>query len=126
MFASRREREELLEDELSREAIEDDERRIREAYETEIPATVITYIQGADEESTPTMSVLLDDFKCRLMPDVGSIIWIETGEMLRPFKVERYDYIQNASEYDSMRVYIVVHPAQRSHIIPNPYFGINA
>ena len=126
IFTSKRKREELREERLSEQIIHEDEERLREAYEKEIPATIITYTQSDDETQPPIMNALVDDFSGAMMPEPNSIIWIGVEGFLRPFKVVRYDYIQNSSEYDSMRVYIVVQPAPRSEIVPNHYYGLNS
>lgn len=126
LFASRRKRDELREEELSEQIIREDEERLREAYSKEIPATVITYTQSDDETQPPMMNAIVDDFTGPMMPEPDSIIWATIDGFLRPFKVIRYDYIQNSSEYDSMRVYIVVQPAPRSEIVPKHYYGLNS
>lgn len=125
---SKRTREELREERLSEQIIEEDEERLREAYESEIPATVITYVfdEAAESEmSTPRMEVLVEDFSARMLPETGAILWIDIDGQLRSFKMTRLDYICNSSEYDSMRVYIVVEPAKNSDIIPHPFYSIN-
>ena len=60
-----------------------------------------------------------------MMPEENSIIWVDIEGFLRPFKVIRYDYIQNTSEYDSMYVYIVVQPATKSDIVKQ-YYHLNS
>ena len=125
---SKRIRDELREERLSEQIIEEDEERLREAYESEIPATVITYVfdEAAESEmSTPRMEVLVEDFSARMLPETGAILWIDVDGQLRSFKMTRMDYICNSSEYDSMRVYIVVEPAKNSDIIPHPFYSIN-
>ena len=125
---SKRTRDELREERLSEQVIEEDEERLREAYESEIPATVITYVfdeAPESEMSTPRMEVLVEDFTARMLPEPGAILWIDVEGQLRSFKMTRLDYICSSSEYDSMRVYIVVEPAKNSDIIPHPFYSIN-
>lgn len=125
---SKRTRDELREERLREQIIEEDEERLREAYESEIPVTVITYVfdEAAESEmSTPRMEVLVEDFSARMLPETGAILWIDVNGQLRSFKMTRLDYICNNSEYDSMRVYIVVEPAKNSDIIPHPFYSIN-
>ena len=112
------------EEELTQEVIQENEKAAEEAREESgIPAAVITYIPAPDEEGGPRMDVIVEEMTCRLMPEPGSIIWIAAGEgVSRPFKVVRFDYVENGSEYDSMRVYIVTEPAFSSDIIPNPHY----
>ena len=71
------------------------------------------------------MDVIVDDFTGPMMPEEDSIIWVDIEGLLRPFKVIRYDYIQNTSEYDSMYVYIVVQPAPKSDIVKQ-YYHLNS
>ena len=120
-----RKRDAQLEERLSEQVIREEEERLEEARQNELPATVIVYRAGENDDEPPHMEILVDDFKCAMLPETGSVIWVEIENWLRPCQVIRYDFIQNSSEYDSMRVYVVVHPANRSTIIPNPYFGIN-
>jgi hypothetical protein len=112
------------EEKLTQEVIQENEKAAEEAREESgIPAAVITYIPAPDEEGGPRMDVLVEEMTCRLMPEPGSIIWIAAGEgVSRPFKVVRFDYVENGSEFDSMRVYIVTEPAFSSDIVPNPHY----
>lgn len=121
IFSSERKRNELREERFSEEIIREDEERLRESYEKEIPASVITYLQENDDAATPVMDVIVDNFSGPILPEAGSVIWVDINGLLRPFKVIRYDYIQNSSEYDSMRLYIVVHPASKSDIVKQYY-----
>lgn len=122
---SRRERDSRLEERLSEEIIREDEQRREETYEsTDILASVITYVSTNDDDALPRMDVLVDDFKARLLPEPGSIIWIDVAGILRSFRTVRIDYVCNDSDYDSMRVYIVVCPAQKHDIVDKPYFGV--
>lgn len=120
-FSSEKKRNELREERFSEEIIREDEERLRESYEKEIPASVITYLQENDETAAPVMDVIVDSFSGPILPEEGSVIWVDINGLLRPFKVIRYDYIQNSSEYDSMRLYIVVHPASKSDIVKQYY-----
>lgn len=124
---SGRERDSRLEELLSEEIIREDEAREAEARQSdEIQASVITYISNNDEDAFPQMDVLVDDFKGRILPEPNSIIWIDVAGMLRSFKTVRIDFVCNESDYDSMRVYIVVCPAQKHDIVARPYFGVNS
>lgn len=114
------EREEKMADEI----IKENEEMLERAYEDEIPAAVIRYIPSQDDNSGPQIDVLLDEFHSPILPENGSIIWIQYEKMLRPFKCIRYDYIENGFELDTIRVYIVVEPATTSDVIPNPKFNI--
>ena len=121
---SRRERDSRLEERLSEEIILEDEQRLEETYNsTDVQASVITYVSTNDDDALPRMDVLVDEFKARLLPEPGSIIWIDIDGILRSFRTVRIDYVCNDSDYDSMRVYIVVCPAQKRDIVDKPYFG---
>ena len=124
MFTDSRRRDNLLEEKYSEQIIREDAERLAEAHDKEINAKVITYLQGDDDQATPIMDVIVDDFTGPMMPEEDSIIWVDIEGLLRPFKVIRYDYIQNTSEYDSMYVYIVVQPAPKSDIVKQ-YYHLN-
>ena len=124
---SGRERDSRLEELFSEEIIREDEQRQEEARQSDnILASVITYISSNDDDALPQMDVLVDEFKGRIIPEPGSIIWIDISGVLRSFKTVRLDYVCNESDYDSMRVYIVVCPAQKHDIVARPYFGVNS
>ena len=114
------EREEKMADEI----IKENEEMLERAYDDEIPAAVIRYIHNKKKKRGQQIDVLLDEFHSHILPENGSIIWIQYEKMLRPFKCIRYDYIENGSELDTIRVYIVVEPATTSDVIPNPKFNI--
>jgi hypothetical protein len=124
MFTDSRQRDNLLEEKYSEQIIREDAERLAEARDKEINAKVITYLQGDDEQATPIMDVIVDDFTGPMMPEENSIIWVDIEGFLRPFKVIRYDYIQNTSKYDSMYVYIVVQPSTKSDIVKQ-YYHLN-
>lgn len=112
------------EEQLVEEVIRENEEAAEEARESAgIPATIISYIP-ADDDSGPKMDILVEEMTCRMLPEPGSIIWISADEGSRPFKVIRFDYMENGSEYDSMRVYVVVQPAYSSDVMPNPQYLI--
>ena len=124
---SGRERDSRLEELLSEEIICEDEQRQEEARASEdVMASVITYISSNDDDALPRMDVLVDEFKGRVLPEPGSIIWIDVAGVLRSFRTVRIDYVCNDSDYDSMRVYIVVCPAQKHDIVAKPFFGVNS
>lgn len=124
---SGRERDSRLEELLSEEIIREDEQRQEEARASEdVLASVITYISSNDDDALPRMDVLVDEFKGRILPEPGSIIWIDVAGVLRSFRTVRIDYVCNNSDYDSMRVYIVVCPAQKHDIVAKPFFGVNS
>lgn len=124
---SRRERDSRLEERLSEEIIREEEQRREEANEsTDVLASVITYISTNDEDALPRMDILVDEFKGRLLPEPGSIIWIDIDGILRSFCTVRLDYVCNESDYDSMRVYVVVRPASKHDIVDKPFFGLNS
>ena len=125
MFTDSRRRDNLLEEKYSEQIIREDAERLAEARDKEINAKVITYLQGDDDQATPIMDVIVDDFTGPMMPEEDSIIWVDIEGLLRPFKVIRYDYIQNTSEYDSMYVYIVVQTAPKSDIVKQ-YYHLNS
>lgn len=116
------ERELEEEERLVAEVIRENEAAAEEArQDAGIPATVITYIP-ADDDSGPKMDILVEEMTCRMLPEPGSIIWISGEDVSRPFKVVRFDYMENGSDYDSMRVYVVTVPAYSSDVMPNPQF----
>ncbi len=124
LFIGTRQRNNLLEEKYSEQIIREDEQRLEEARKKEIRAKVIAYLQGEnDEKDTPVIDVIVDEFIGPILPEKDSIIWVDVNEFLRPFRVIRYDYIQNSSEYDSIFVYIVVQPATKSEIV-NQYYNI--
>ena len=125
MFTDSRRRDNLLEEKYSEQIIREDAERLAEARDKEINAKVITYLQGDDDQATPIMDVIVDDFTGPMMPETDSIIWVDVESFLRPFKVIRYDYIQNTSEYDSMYVYIVRQPAPKADIVKQ-YYHLNS
>ena len=125
LFIGTRQRNNLLEEKYSEQIIREDEQRLEEARKKEIRAKVIAYLQGEnDEKDTPVIDVIVDEFIGPILPEKDSIIWVDVNEFLRPFRVIRYDYIQNSSEYDSIFVYIVVQPATKSEIV-NQYYNIS-
>jgi hypothetical protein len=70
------------------------------------------------------MDVIVDDFTGPMVPEEESIIWADIVGFLGPFKVIRYEDMQNTSDYDSMYVYIVVQPATKSDIVKQ-YYHLN-
>ena len=112
-----------LEEKLTEQVIRENEEAEEEALSEGVPASVITYLPGMDDNGIPRMEIIVDNFKCRMLPEPGSIIWIAARNgALRPHKVTRYDYVENGNLYDSMRVYIVTEPATVGEIIPNPTY----
>ncbi len=111
------------EDRLVNEALEEERKDVAEMSEREIPASVIRYFVGDEEDDNIHFEVLIEDFRCAVMPEIGSIIWCEVNHVLVPFKCIRYDFICNASEYDSMRTYIVVTNCSVTDIIPEPKYS---
>ena len=108
---------EELEDELTEQILKENEEALHQAYEEDLQASVITYVQSDDEYDTIHPVVLVDIYTGKMMPDVGSIIWITETNIMRPFIVVRYDYMQNDNMYESMKVYIVVRPAVNANIL---------
>ena len=113
------------EERLEREALDENEEMIQESYDkTDVPMSVIRYIPSDDGESGPQIDVLVESFSARMIPEIGSIIHIiDDRGILRPHKCIRFDFIENGSEYDSMRTYVVVEPATASDVIPNPRYS---
>ena len=122
----RRNNSDFIENELTEEAIRDNEeadREARERVEGEVPASVIYYTPPQDEKSGPGIQILVEEFTGPILPEKDSIVWIrENDTTLRPFKCIRYDFFESGNEAESMRVYIVVEAAKNSEIIPHPKF----
>ena len=69
MFTDSRQRDNLLEEKYSEQIIREDAERLAEARDKEINAKVITCLQGDDEQATPIMDVIVDDFTGPMMPE---------------------------------------------------------
>ena len=82
-----------------------------------ITAKVITYVQTKEYES-PQIQILCD-FHNNILPMIDSIIWIRNKNQLFPYKVIRYDYIENGNEETYNLTYIVVVRALPGDIINN-------
>ena len=117
LFGKKEKSNEELEDELTEQIIKENEDALQQAYEEELQASVITYVKADDEYDTIHPVVLVDTYTAKMMPDIGSIIWITESNVMRPFKVIRYDFMQNENLYESMKVYIVVRAAVNADII---------
>ena len=114
-------RERKREERLTDEIIKENDAAVEEALTEGIPAAVIEYIPNDD--GMPLIRFLLEEMTCRMLPEVGSILWITQDKgVTRPHKVIRYDYMENGSLYDSIRVYVVTEPATTSDIMPNPRY----
>lgn len=114
---------EEIEDELTREIIEEDENNIRELQNRDIPASVIEYVPSDDDSGIAVMHVLCENFLAGILPEPGSIIWCRNKDKLIPYKCDRYDFICDQNEYNSIRTYIVVVPAKPSDITSTHLYG---
>lgn len=113
----------LNEDELiSRLSEENLKEDIDDKSEELFKSSVIRYIRN-DEDNPPVIDVLCEDFHGPIMPEPGSIIWVSVdGGVSRPFKCIRYDFFESGDEDERRKVYIVVHPAVISDIMPKLTF----
>lgn len=119
----RKETDEELEERLSDEIIKENDQELENIRNQQLPASVISYSVLDDEDRTPNINVLVDEYHCNMLPEPGSIIWITTSDgTLRPHKFLRFDFIENNSELDTIRVYIVVEPAFISDVVPHKKF----
>ncbi len=97
---------------------------IKENKQNEIKATamVIQYIINNEDNPVPEIKFLCE-FHSEIFPESNSIIWAPNKEntKLLPYKVIRYDFIEDPnSEFINM-VYIVVEPALLNNIVKIEY-----
>lgn len=82
---------------------------------------IITYVQ-TEENVAPTIWNL-GTFHSSVLPDIGSIIWIpneDTAE-LKPWKVIRFDFIEDLNIENALFPYIVVVNATQNDITEIKY-----
>ena len=119
----KKETEDELEERLSNEIIRENEQELENIRNQELPVSIISYSVPDTEDGTPNINVLVDEYHCNMLPESGSIIWItDNSGAMRPHKFIRFDFIENGSEIDTARVYIVVEPAFISDVVPHPKF----
>lgn len=106
------------EEKLEREIIQENEKDLNE-----IPITgiLIKYVMG-DEDEVPQI-VKIADFHNEIMPDPNSIIWASNGKFLTPYKVLRYDFIEDPDLQTGLasNTYIVVVDALNQDILRTIY-----
>jgi len=119
----RKETNEELEERLSDEIIRENEQELENIRNQELPVSIISYSVSNNEDEIPEINILVEEFHCNLLPEPGSIIWITGNDgAMRPHKTIRFDFIENGSEIDTVRVYIVVEPAFKTDVVPHPKF----
>lgn len=77
---------------------------------------IITYIQTEDEIAPTIWNMGI--FHSSVLPDIGSIIWIanEDTSELKPWKVIRFDFIEDLNIENALFPYIVVVKATQNDI----------
>ena len=93
----------ITESELEEIAIQENS---KDNEENKVTGIIIQYIQQ-DGHNDPAM-IKLSDFHNDILPQPNSIIWISNKKNLLPYKVIRYDYIEDENIMTSKYVYIVV------------------
>lgn len=78
---------------------------------------IITYIT-IDEDTPPELKII-GLFHAEILPEKDSIIWCvsETKDKLVPYKVIRFDFIEDPDPNINNRIYIVVVPAKYNDIM---------
>lgn len=111
------EKEIQLEQKIEKEIIEESEKQLESIKVTGI---VIKYI--VDDNDIPQI-IKISDFHNNIMPDPDSIIWASNGKNLLPYKVIRYDFIEDPDLEKGIasNVYIVVKDALNSDILKNVF-----
>ena len=104
--------------ELEKE-LEIEEEIINDNVEQKPTAIIIKYF--IEDEETPPKIIKICNFHNEIMPDINSIIWApnEANTMLVPYKVIRFDFIEDENETLRTFTYIVVSDARYSDIITN-------
>ena len=105
-----------IEQELTREVIEHN----TSEEVVNVSAKIIQYYVNVDSEETdiPTI-IFICDFHSSIMPDIGSIIWCPNKDKnkLEPYKVIRFDFIEDPNTDLNKDIFIVVKPAIQTDII---------
>lgn len=106
---SNQEIEEVLIDNISAE-------NEKEQSNIKVYGILITYIQN--EENVPPVIWNLGSFHCEILPEIGSIVWIanEDTNELSPWKVVRFDFIEDLNIDNAIYPYIVVVKASQNDI----------
>ena len=75
-----------------------------------------------DEDAVPQI-IKIGDFHNEVIPEPNSIIWAPTGKKLTPYKVVRYDFIEDPDLEKGLAstLYIVVFDALNSDILRTHY-----
>lgn len=86
-----------------------------------ITAQIIKYVME-DEDAVPQI-IKIGDFYNEVIPEPNSIIWAPTGKKLTPYKVVRYDFIEDPDLEKGLAstLYIVVYDALNSDILRTNY-----
>lgn len=85
-----------------------------------IYAKIIEYYINPDDEENEVPNILfICDFHNSVMPDINSIIWCpnKAKDKLEPYKVIRFDFIEDLNTDLNKNVFIVVTPAKQTDII---------
>ena len=105
-----------IEQELTKEIIEHN----TSEEVVNVSAKIIQYYVNVDSEETdiPTI-IFICDFHSSIMPDIGSIIWCPNKDKnkLEPYKVIRFDFIEDPNTDLNKDIFIVVKPAIQTDII---------
>lgn len=99
-----------IEEELEQQIISENSK------EYKVEARIIEYKLEEDQD-VPSIFVI-SDFHGNILPTENSIIWApdENNTKLMPYKVTRFDFIEDPETDASMFTYIVVVPAKTSDI----------
>lgn len=102
-----------IEETLSDQIFAENEKEIKQY---DVYGCIITYIQNEDEV-VPTIWNL-GAFHSSVLPDIGSIIWTadEDTAKLTPWKVIRFDFIEDLNIDNALFPYIVVVKATQNEI----------
>ena len=112
------EKEIQAEEKIVQEIIEENQ-QITNSIKT--TAQIIKYVME-DEETVPQI-IKIGDFHNEIIPEPNSIIWAPTGKQLTPYKVIRYDFIEDPDLEKGLAstLYIVVYDALNSDILRTNY-----
>lgn len=81
-------------------------------------STIIKYVPADDEEAPPKL-IKICDFHASMLPNINSIIWAPNTDKtaLFPYKVIRFDFIEDIDSAINSIPYIVVKDAKYNDIL---------
>lgn len=107
-----------IEENISAEIVAENEKELKQYTPY---GRIITYIQTEDQQVPTIWNMGI--FHSNVLPDIGSIIWVanEDTSELNPWKVIRFDFIEDLNIENALFPYIVVVKASQDDITKVSY-----